>query len=188
MKELLDIQRELRVPKTRTNKFSNYKYRSCEDIFEAARPVCNAHDCILAITDEIEEHNGKLFIRSTAMITNTKGDSVSTTALAEIPASQAGMSPSQLTGSASSYARKYALCGLFCLDDSKDPDEGSKPVVTQKETLIDESVVKEIHDAKTPDDLFAIRDRHPEIKTVKAFKDMLNEKYNDLTNGNTSKD
>ena len=188
MKELIDIQRELRVPKERINKFSNYKYRSCEDILEAARPICNKNGCFLTVTDEIDELAGKLFVRATATLMNAEGQYVSTSASAEIPASQGGMSPSQLTGSASSYARKYALCGLFCLDDSKDPDAIEPKKVEKKVVAIDPSIVEEINMALSVDVLKKIQKKYPDLANSKAMKDLLNNRYKELNNGNTAKD
>ncbi len=123
--KLQKIQGELEVPKNQYNKFGNYYYRNCEDIFAAAKPVCEKHGCLLTVTDEIEERGGRLYIKASACITDIKGESmIVINGFAREEENKKGMDAAQITGSASSYARKYALNGLFCLDDVKDPDTG----------------------------------------------------------------
>jgi len=118
MKELIKIQTELQAKKNQRNNFGKYNYRSCEDILEALKPHLKANKCFVNLNDDIIEVAGRVFVKSTVSITNEKGDRVDTTALAELPTQQSGMSLSQITGSASSYARKYALNGLFAIDDA----------------------------------------------------------------------
>lgn len=121
MKELIDIQSELKAPKNQFNKFGNYSYRSCEDILEALKPILKKHGCTLTITDEIKEVGGIVFVEATASI--QKGDEGRTvTAQAGINPDRKGMDIAQSFGASSSYARKYALNGLFLIDDTKDPD------------------------------------------------------------------
>lgn len=122
MKELVDIQNELKAPKNQVNKFGGYNYRSAEDILEAAKKVLVKHGCYLTITDGIEMIGDRVYIVATATVTNSEGKSVSTKAYAREEETKKGMDAAQITGSASSYARKYALNGLFCIDDTKDPD------------------------------------------------------------------
>lgn len=122
MKELISIQQELKAPKGQYNSFSKYHYRSCEDILEAVKPLLGKHSCILNISDQIELVGDRFYVKATATIINSEGKSVTTTAFAREQESKAGMDSSQLTGSTSSYARKYALNGLFCIDDTKDAD------------------------------------------------------------------
>lgn len=132
METLIKIQKELKAPKNQYNKFGKYNYRSCEDILEAAKPLCCKNNALLTLSDSIIERNGSSFVEATA--TFMHGDfKHSVTASAKHPTSQAGMSDSQMTGSASSYARKYALNGLFCIDDAKDVDtDENKDEITQK--------------------------------------------------------
>lgn len=119
MEKLSEIQRQLKAPKGQFNKFGNYNYRSCEDILEAVKPLLNG--CQLTISDRIVQIGDRYYIEATAMLSD--GDkSVSTTAYAREQESKKGMDASQITGSASSYARKYALNGLFLIDDTKDAD------------------------------------------------------------------
>ena len=120
MKELNAIQKKLKAPKGQYNSFGKYAYRSCEDILEAVKPLLGT--CVLMISDEVVEVGGRVYVSATATIKNTDGDMVSTVAYAREPESRKGMDESQITGACSSYARKYALNGLFCIDDAKDAD------------------------------------------------------------------
>ena len=122
MKELTTIQRDLKCNKGRENKFGGYKYRSCEDIMEAAKPLMAQEGCTLTVADEVVEVGGRIYIKATATLTNSNGEQVTTTAYAREEETKKGMDCAQITGSASSYARKYALNGLFCIDDAQDPD------------------------------------------------------------------
>lgn len=121
MEALIKIQAELKAPKNQFNKFGGYNYRSCEDILEAVKPLLVKHGCTLTIHDEVKELGGILFIEATASI--QKGDEGrSVTAQAGINPERKGMDIAQSFGASSSYARKYALNGLFLIDDTKDPD------------------------------------------------------------------
>lgn len=122
MKELIQIQSELKAPKSQFNSFGKYKYRSCEDILEALKPLLLKYGCTLTIHDEVKEVGGLVFIESTASIQkDLEGRSV--TAQAGIDPNRKGMDIGQSFGSSSSYARKYALSGLLLIDDSNlDPD------------------------------------------------------------------
>ena len=118
---LLAVQESLKVPKAQRNEFANYKYRSCEDILEAVKPLCVSHGLLLTLTDEAVQVGGRYYIKATASVTDGK-DAVKVEALAREEETKKGMDASQITGTASSYARKYALNGLFCIDDTKDAD------------------------------------------------------------------
>lgn len=120
--DLANIQNELKAPKNRKNSFGGYNYRSAEDILEAAKPVCAKHKCVLTVSDEMELVSDRVYVKSTAMLRNEAGEEIHTTAFARESESKKGMDDSQITGSTSSYARKYALNGLFCIDDTKDAD------------------------------------------------------------------
>lgn len=122
MKELQQIQTELKAPKNQYNKFGDYKYRSAEDILEAAKPLLAKYACTLTTSDDIVLIGEFTYLKSTATIKNSSGEAESTTAFARHAVSKKGMDDSQLTGATSSYARKYALNGLFCIDDTKDAD------------------------------------------------------------------
>jgi hypothetical protein len=134
MKELISIQAELKAPKNQYNSFGKYKYRSVEDILEAVKPLLLKYGCTLIIEDEVKEVGGIVFIESTASIQkDMEGRAV--TAQAGIDINRKGMDVAQSFGSSSSYARKYALNGLFLIDDTKDPDStndhGKGPAVTK---------------------------------------------------------
>jgi len=121
--KLLAIQTELKSLKNQLNKFGGYNYRSCEDILEAVKPLLLKHDCHVTISDEIIEVGGRIYVKAIATFRDNKIDThIITTAFAREAEIQKGMSEPQITGSASSYARKYALNGLFLIDDTKDAD------------------------------------------------------------------
>lgn len=130
---LMAVQRDLKAPKGQTNKFGGYNYRSCEDILEAVKPLLNENGLVLKLEDEPVAIEGWHYIKATASVIDiATGDKESTTAYAQEPAQQKGMSQSQLTGTASSYARKYALNGLFCIDDTKDVDTNEYAAQTRQ--------------------------------------------------------
>lgn len=121
MQQLIKIQSELKVPKSQFNSFGKYAYRSAEEILEAAKPVLAKYGCTLTLTDEIKTAGTIMYVESTATLCH-EGDCVSVTAQAGIDPNRKGMDIAQAFGASSSYARKYALSGLFLLDDSKDAD------------------------------------------------------------------
>ena len=122
MLEILNkIQCELKAPKTQMNKFGGYAYRSCEDILEAVKPLLQKYEAALTIGDEIIAVADRIYVKATATLKGKDGE-VSVSAYAREPASKKGSDESQITGAASSYARKYALNGLFAIDDAKDAD------------------------------------------------------------------
>lgn len=121
--KLLAIQMELKVPKSRRNSFGNYNYRSCEDIVEAVKPLCANHGVVLALTDEVVLVGERVFVKAQAALFDTESDvHFSTEGWAEVAKEKKGMDVAQITGAASSYARKYALNGLFAIDDVADAD------------------------------------------------------------------
>ena len=122
MKELQIIQSKLKAPKANYNSFGKYKYRSAEDILEAVKPLLNEENCVLTLSDEIVIVGDRYYIKATCTLVNSDGQIIETSALAREEETKKGMDASQITGTASSYARKYALNGLFCIDDTKDAD------------------------------------------------------------------
>ena len=121
--KLSAIQSALKAPKSQYNEFGRYKYRKAEDILEAVKPLLSANGCALTCTDELILVGDRYYIKATAIITCTEdGSSVQTTAFAREEAEKKGMDGSQVTGASSSYARKYALNGLLCIDDTADSD------------------------------------------------------------------
>lgn len=122
-KKLMAVQTELKAPKGQYNKFGGYSYRSCEDILEAVKPLLSQHGLVLTITDGIKTVGDRFYVQAEALLIDVdSGDSIKTSAYAREALARKGMDDSQVTGSASSYARKYALNGLFCIDDNKDAD------------------------------------------------------------------
>jgi hypothetical protein len=136
MKELLNIQSELKAPKSQYNSFGKYKYRNCEDVLEALKPLLKKNKCTLYISDNILEVGGLIFVEAIATIKNEKDQEVAVSAQAGINPNKKGMDIAQSFGSSSSYARKYALNGLFLIDDTKDADTEA-PQPKQKEKVTD---------------------------------------------------
>lgn len=123
MEKVLAIQTELKAPKDKFNKFGNYAYRSCEGILEALKPLLAKHKLLLTVCDELVCIGDRFYVKATATLHDTECDfELSNTAFAREEETKKGMDGSQITGTASSYARKYALNGLFCIDDTKDAD------------------------------------------------------------------
>lgn len=122
MKELIAIQSELKAPKSQFNNFGGYKYRKAEDILEAVKPLLAKQKCTLIITDDVVLVGNRIYVKATATIKNEKGECETTTGWAREEETKKGMDGSQITGASSSYARKYALNGLFAIDDNADSD------------------------------------------------------------------
>lgn len=155
MKRLIEIQNELKAPKNQRNNFGGYNYRSCEDILEAVKPLLKKHKLALILNDDIvsvdanvqvfakeetRHYSNRIYVKATATLFDEEGKQIAqTSALAREEDSKKGMDASQLTGSTSSYARKYALNGLFAIDDNKDADATNthekEEVKTQKEQI-----------------------------------------------------
>lgn len=132
-----DIQHKLKAPKGQYNSFGKYNYRSCEDILEGVKPLLKEHNLALLIDDEIVQIGERYYVKATAKITDGR-EFVSATAYAREPDTKKGMDESQITGATSSYARKYALNALLCIDDTKDADtmdNSKKPVQQTQETV-----------------------------------------------------
>ena len=121
---LLAIQNELKAPKGQYNSFGKYKYRSAEDILEAVKPLAEQHSVLIYCSDDIVMVGNRIYVKATATAEDVTGrcSAITVTAFAREPDDKKGMDASQITGTASSYARKYALNGLLCIDDAKDAD------------------------------------------------------------------
>lgn len=135
MQKLINIQKDLKAPKSQYNSFGKYNYRNCEDILEAVKPLCAREGACLTLSDEIVQIGERYYIQATATLYDSEtGEVINTvTAYAREEAEKKGMDGSQVTGAASSYARKYALNGLFNIDDTKDADSDEKPKTGNKE-------------------------------------------------------
>jgi len=154
MEKLARIQRELKAPKSQFNSFGKYSYRSCEDILEAVKPLLDG--AILTLSDEMVEVGGRVYVKATASFLEDDG-TYFVTAYAREPEDRKGMDASQITGTASSYARKYAVNGLFLIDDTKDADtmDNTKKGKKQPETheVAPQATKDDIKDFITPSQL-----------------------------------
>lgn len=158
--KLAHVQQELKAPKNQRNNFGNYNYRSCEDILEAVKPLLAKYNLTLTISDEMVEVGGRVYVKATSTLYSTEEavsgaypQTISVSAYAREDESQKGLSASQLTGSTSSYSRKYCMNGLFCIDDTKDADalntHGHE--VAKKTSFVCEECGKPISDWKKKD-------------------------------------
>ena len=167
MKELINIQQELKAPKNLFNKFGNYRYRSAESILEAVKPLLGKYKSTLTISDEVVAVGDRIYIKATATLTNGGGEQTQTTAYAREEETKKGMDASQITGTASSYARKYALNGLFAIDDTKDADAlNTTPEYTQTPT---ETALAEVAKCKTRAELTAVWKGHADLQKDPQF-------------------
>lgn len=121
-KKILNVQAELKAPKNQYNTFGKYKYRSCEDILEAVKPLLVKNELFMRIDDNIVNIGNRFYIKATVQICDGTGSCTSVSAVAREEETKKGMDGSQVTGASSSYARKYALNGMFLIDDTKDSD------------------------------------------------------------------
>lgn len=122
LKSLIHIQQNLNAPKSQYNNFGKFNYRSLEDIEAAIKPLLAEQHCGIRFSDEVVDHCGRTFLRTTLTFFNEKGQNLSTTAEAEHASEKTGMDAAQISGAASSYARKYAMNAMFAIDDNKDAD------------------------------------------------------------------
>ena len=164
--KLLKIQQELKAPKSQRNNFGGYNYRSCEDIFEAVKPILEKEKLTLRVTDELVLIGDRYYIKATAILSDGK-EIIENVAYAREEESKKGMDGSQITGASSSYARKYALNGLFLIDDTLDSDatnDGSeKPKVETKKTETKKAATTEaakpVETSNTEDVLMSLEDK-----------------------------
>lgn len=166
LKSLIDIQQRLNVPKNQYNQFGKFKYRSLEDIQAALKPLLAEHNCGIRFDDEVVEHCGRTFLKTTLTLFNDKGESISTTSEAEHAIEKSGMDSAQISGAASSYARKYAMNALFLIDDSPeiDSDQYSQGKTTRRTSTTT---------AKTTPRQAATIDKNTAIKNaINASKDV----------------
>jgi hypothetical protein len=175
MSNLIKIQSELKAPKNQTNAFGKYKYRSCEDILEAVKPLLLKYNCQLLISDSIKEAAGVIYCESRIVFTDGI-ENYYVTACAGIEPNRKGMDIAQSFGASSSYARKYALNGLFLIDDTKDADatndhgKAEKPFMTDQQMI---SLIARYNEGER--DVFekakahlVLRDK--DLQTIKAMK------------------
>jgi hypothetical protein len=177
MSNLIKIQSELKAPKNQTNAFGKYKYRSCEDILEAVKPLLSKYNCQLVISDAIKEAAGVIYCESRIVFTDGL-ENITVTACAGIDPNRKGMDIAQSFGASSSYSRKYALNGLFLIDDTKDadatndhkPKEDAKPFMTDDKMI---GLIARYNDGER--DIFEKAKAHlilrdKDLLTIKAMK------------------
>ncbi|MFB8908731.1 ERF family protein, partial [Clostridioides difficile] len=144
--KLVNIQSTLKAPKSQFNSFGKYNYRSCEDILEGLKPILKEEKALVILDDNIVQIGNRFYVEATATLIDAEtGEKVSTKALAREDETKKGMDLAQVTGSVSSYARKYALNGLFCIDDTKDSDATNKHGNEQKKKEVNESELNTLY-------------------------------------------
>lgn len=185
MKELEIIQQKLNAPKDLLNKYGGYHYRSCESILAALKPLLAATGCTIVLTDDVEKIGDRYYIRATATLKNSAGETETASGLAREGEQRKGMDDAQLTGATSSYARKYALNGLFAIDDVRDIDATAKPEPTQADSdpraTVFRLVLPNIKQATTIEQLTSISDGWvAKYGTYKPLSDALNERYSQI--------
>lgn len=201
MKRLIEIQQELKAPKNQRNTFGGYNFRSCEDILEAVKPLLAKHKLALIINDEVTSIDGgfdlkeqtekkakhlitsnRVYIKATATLYDEEGKIVAqTSALAREEETKTGMDASQLTGATSSYARKYALNGLFAIDDNKDSDATNKH---GKEITNDIDIIEGLKAVDNVTNLNAYKEKYKDkVSDVEGFKKIYFKKLAELNKG-----
>lgn len=183
--KLMNIQKELKAPKGQYNSFGKYKYRSCEDILESVKPLLEKYKVTIILTDKLEQIGERYYIRAMAILIDTESDnSIENTAYAREEETKKGMDGSQITGTSSSYARKYALNGLLLIDDTKDADtdefakENNKGKTKEepKEKKITPGQLKVLSKLYTGDNLVKLL----ELNNLERLEDMSMEKANEI--------
>lgn len=204
MKELVKIQTELKANKDLFNQFGKYGYRSTETILEALKPLLKELGCVVLLSDNVVEvgqpyqyhteskkngqesrndYNGtRVYVEATATIINSAGDELSVKAYAREDVEKAGMDASQITGSASSYARKYALCGLFAIDDGRDNDSinSGSPQNDDKLKSEFETVKKKLNACKTKQAVVDLNAKYEDLWNYQPYIQMRDQKWNSL--------
>lgn len=172
MKELNIIQSKLNAPKDLKNNFGNYFYRSCESILGAVKPFLIETKCTLVLSDNIVQIGERFYVKATATLKNEAGETETATAFAREPISKKGMDDSQVTGATSSYARKYALNGLFAIDDSRDSDVtnvGGSASGGKADNKTLSAAIKELEKAKNEAELQAAWFKYPQFANDQNF-------------------
>ena len=183
--KLMNIQQELKAPKCQYNDFGKYKYRSCEDILESVKPLLEKYKATIILTDKLEQIGERYYIRAKVILIDTESNnSIENTAYAREEETKKGMDGSQITGTSSSYARKYALNGLLLIDDTKDADtdefakENNKGKTKEepKEKKITPGQLKVLSKLYTGDNLVKLL----ELNKIDKLEDMSMEKANEI--------
>lgn len=173
--KLIAIQRDLKAPKSQFNAFGKYRYRSCEDILEAVKPLLFREGVVLTIADDLLAENGRFYVKASATL-SYQDERICSSAFAREDETKKGMDGSQITGAASSYARKYALNGLFCIDDTKDADAtntGEQQPAQEKNPAQDDfyaQAMTELSLATTVDELKKVWSKYKTLQNNETFK------------------
>lgn len=177
--KLLNIQSELKAPKSQINKFGGYNYRNCEDILEAVKPICKKHNAVVYLSDKLVLIGERYYIEATATLVDVEtGENAIVTAYAREEESKKGMDGSQITGASSSYARKYALNGLFDIDDTKDSDTTNQSNAQPKEQSYKQPLGEEQRNYEREIDKYATLLSEHSKKTPDEWKKLAAEKNN----------
>lgn len=181
--KLMNVQNELKVPKNNKNTFGNYKFRNAEDILEALKPLLKKHNATVIITDDVVMVGDRYYIKATVKFIDTEtGEMIETSALAREEENKKGMDSSQITGSTSSYARKYALNGLFAIDDTKDSDTTNKHL--KDEPTLSDAQIKRLYTISNKAGYSADKVKNMvKQKYNKEIKQMNRSEYDNVTEG-----
>lgn len=186
--KLIAIQRDLKAPKSQFNAFGKYRYRSCEDILEAVKPLLFREGVVLTIADDLLAENGRFYVKASATLAY-QDERICSSAFAREDETKKGMDGSQITGAASSYARKYALNGLFCIDDTKDADAtntGEQQPVQEQQPAQDKFYIQAMNElslATTVDELKNVWSKYKSLQNNEAFKKAKDIKKKSITEG-----
>lgn len=186
--KLIAIQRDLKAPKSQFNAFGKYRYRSCEDILEAVKPLLFREGVVLTIADDLLAENGRFYVKASATLAY-QDERICSSAFAREDETKKGMDGSQITGAASSYARKYALNGLFCIDDTKDADAtntGEQQPVQEQQPAQDKFYIQAMNElslATTVDELKNVWSKYKLLQNNEAFKKAKDIKKKSITEG-----
>lgn len=189
MRRLIEIQQKLKAPKNQRNSFGNYNYRNAEDILEAVKPLLKEQELALILNDEIINVENRFYVKATVTIFDTEGKLIAqSSALAREEESKKGMDGSQVTGASSSYARKYALNGLFAIDDTKDSDftntgnNDIKKSIQKSETINpDLDIIEGLKACSAYSELSAYyKANYPNVKDKEAFNKLATQLKNKL--------
>lgn len=184
MKELNKIQVELKANKDLFNQFGGYGYRSAETILEAVKPLLKETNCTIIVSDDILMVGDRFYVKATATIKNEKGEVESATSFAREALTKKGQDESQITGAASSYARKYALCGLLAIDDRRDADTqnngGTAPKTEDQLKSEFETAKKKLNACKKKGDVVKVNDQFEDLWGYPPFIQLRDQKWNSL--------
>lgn len=178
--KLIAVQGGLKAPKGQYNSFGKYKYRSCEDILEAVKPLLVKNGLLLTITDDIVMVGNRIYVKATVTVSDGK-NSVSNSAFAREDETKKGMDGSQVTGASSSYARKYALNGMFCIDDTKDSDATNKG--EDEAPDFKEMAMSDISRARSLEELMSVWNNFSSLQGDKEFVNAMTAKKTAIKNG-----